>query len=270
MKMIKKLVLLVVAAIFFTALNVHGYFDPSVGRWTSRDPVNEIGRITLDGTKNLFHTSSQDDEKINVGDGIPSDALFDGNQQNIVDSNPYLFVNNNAVGAVDVYGLLVLLEAHPVPGTGHNHSKITLMVNCSSRYYSDPRFNHTAGTGALHFATIGAGPGRYSYPWWLLIKGIDRPRDVDRSHNVFSTVIQPPSGLSDDDFIALLLHENSIYNNEAHYALLPRNHRNLYNSNGYASALLLWTIGVMAPRPPSTPGFDHPVPRYYFNNFGWP
>jgi uncharacterized protein RhaS with RHS repeats len=46
----KNNILLMAAVAFFTALNVQAYFDPSVGRWASRDPAGEdMGELNLYG-----------------------------------------------------------------------------------------------------------------------------------------------------------------------------------------------------------------------------
>ena len=182
--------------------------------------------------------------------------------------NLYGFVRNNSNNYFDQLGLLVLLESHPV-ALGENHSFITLMVNCSSKYYNTATFKkHKAGTGGLQFITIGAGPsiglsGR-------LINGVNRPRDVDRSTVNSSTVIPNPSGLTDDAFIELIMNTDAKYNELANYAAFPVGddpvHPSLsaFNSNGYASGVLRIATGSMPPRPPSTPGFDKPVPLRYF------
>jgi hypothetical protein len=47
MKTIKNVIPLAVAAAFFAALNVQAYFDPSVGRFASRDPIEEQGGLNL-------------------------------------------------------------------------------------------------------------------------------------------------------------------------------------------------------------------------------
>jgi hypothetical protein len=49
MKTIKNVVPLAVAVALFAALNVQACFDPSVGRWASRDPIEESGGINLYG-----------------------------------------------------------------------------------------------------------------------------------------------------------------------------------------------------------------------------
>lgn len=218
------------------------YYNPSTGRWLSRDPINELSFNSFyrNGLgRKRFHSKPYED---------------------------YLFVGNDSINKIDWNGLLVLLEAHQaVSHTGINHSFLTLMVSCDSVFYSDPRFNHTAGSGGLHYATVGAGPGRFLGE--TLISGVNRPRDVDRSRVDYSAVIPDPSGLTDDDFIREILNENSRYDDEADYLLFPQDDpdNDGYNSNGYASGLLKITTGSIPAAPPNTPGFNHPVPPQYFN-----
>jgi hypothetical protein len=47
MKTVKNVIPLAVAVAFFAALNVQAYFDPSVGRFASRDPIEESGGKNL-------------------------------------------------------------------------------------------------------------------------------------------------------------------------------------------------------------------------------
>ena len=47
MRTTKNVILLGAAVAFFSVLNVHAYFDPSIGRWASRDPIGEDGGIHL-------------------------------------------------------------------------------------------------------------------------------------------------------------------------------------------------------------------------------
>ena len=49
MKPIKNIILLEAAVALFAALHVQAYFDPSIGRWASRDPIEESGSISLYG-----------------------------------------------------------------------------------------------------------------------------------------------------------------------------------------------------------------------------
>ena len=68
----------------------------------------------------------------------------------------YAFVRNDPVDKIDILGLTVYLEAHPV-ALGMNHSKITLIVCSGSKFFNDYRFRHTTQDGQ-HYATIGASP----------------------------------------------------------------------------------------------------------------
>jgi len=47
MKTTNRLTVLAVTAILFAALDVHAYFNPHVGRWASRDPIQERGGPNL-------------------------------------------------------------------------------------------------------------------------------------------------------------------------------------------------------------------------------
>lgn len=78
MKM-KNLVALAGAVVFFAALNVQAYFDPTIGRWASRDPINEIGFQTLNHSR----------------------RSFDRNQE----KDLYAFSANNPINNIDLYGL---------------------------------------------------------------------------------------------------------------------------------------------------------------------
>jgi hypothetical protein len=62
MKTMKNVIPLAVAVGFFAALNVQAYFDPSVGRWASRDPMGE------DGGLNLY--APVDNNFVNCADGL--------------------------------------------------------------------------------------------------------------------------------------------------------------------------------------------------------
>ena len=49
MKTIKNYILLSVVVAFFATLNVQASYDPTTGRWCSRDPIDEHGGVTLYG-----------------------------------------------------------------------------------------------------------------------------------------------------------------------------------------------------------------------------
>ena len=79
------MVVLAVAVISFTALNVHAYFDPSIGRWASRDPL---------GDASFFNSYSQGKDD-NTVDQLQSTAL----------QPVYSFVANNPIFQTDLLGL---------------------------------------------------------------------------------------------------------------------------------------------------------------------
>jgi RHS repeat-associated protein len=83
MKTIKNVILLTVAVAFFAALNVQAYFDPSVGRFASRDPIEESSFL----------------QNNNLSPQI-QDALSQRREL-----NDYAFVLNNPVTSVDLLGL---------------------------------------------------------------------------------------------------------------------------------------------------------------------
>ena len=85
MKTIKNVIPLAVAVAFFAALNVQAYFDPSVGRWASRDPL---------GDASFFNSYSQDKDLGTVYQ-LSSTAL----------APAYDFNANNPISETDLLGL---------------------------------------------------------------------------------------------------------------------------------------------------------------------
>jgi len=75
-----KKVILLGAVAFFAALSVQAYFDPSTGRWASRDPVDEIGF-----------------KQLQLNEDVSDDA--EGGP------NLYAFVANAPTLSIDEYGL---------------------------------------------------------------------------------------------------------------------------------------------------------------------
>jgi RHS repeat-associated protein len=143
---------------------------------------------------------------------------------------------------------------------GLNHSKVTMVVGCGSRWLGIPPFvNQMPDQSGNYYATIGAGPIHH-----MLVSGLNRPRDIQLSRNKFSAAIPDPAGMSDDDFIGKLIAANAAYPNNLPYVWFPTHKGKGYNSNGYASGILLYVTGSMPPRPPHTPGFTKPVPASDF------
>jgi hypothetical protein len=233
----------ILALCALTCFSSFGFYNPSTGRWLSRDPV----------TEELFKSATS-----------PSIAMPDyGDRVRWNDPNPYSFLCN-AIHASDMLGLLIFLETHPIPPTPLNHSKITMIVDCQSRFFDDVRFRtNFAGLGDLRYATIGAGPEDLGT---TLVSNINRERDRNRSINNFSEPISLLVGSAQDDLIQRFFDNDARYNDNARYIFFPSPDLDAYNSNGYASGLLILTLGgIPIHQPPRTPGYEKPVPRRFFN-----
>jgi RHS repeat-associated protein len=236
------------------------YYDWSPGRWLSRDPVNEPGfNLLANGNSGKFKQDTDEEQEFDSDDS--GDVVTPDTGTDQVSDLLYVFVQNNPENLIDDLGLTVYLQAHHVPlGLGFNHSKVTMVVGCGSRWLGQyPFVNPMPGQPGEYYGTIGAGPVHHK-----LTKGLNRKWDIRLQRNVFSTTISPPGGLSDDDFIGKLLDANAQYKDDLPYVLFPTRKGKGYNSNGYASGILLYVTGSMPPRPPHTPGFNKPVPGSEF------
>ncbi|SPF36608.1 exported hypothetical protein [Candidatus Sulfotelmatobacter kueseliae] len=266
MNAIQKVVLTITATTIVAA-------DAHAGRWLSRDPIEEgagfVQRDPMPELEPILETRDEPYLHVLVG----NDATLIGlNTAGVIfqeddpagtelrdairagDLSLYGFTKNDPIDNIDAFGLTVYIQAHPVVA-GFNHSKVTMVVECGSRWMGDSRFHPMPGQSGQYYATIGAGPIHH-----LLVSGVNRPRDVQLWRNIFSARVPPPAGTSEDDFIGQLFTANSRYPNNLPYAWFPTRHGRHYNSNGYASGILLFVTGSMPPRPPKTPGFRHPVP----------
>lgn len=218
------------------------YYSPELGRWLNRDPIGDSAFFN-------FYTANKSDDEIHR---LYDEALRPA----------YLFASNNPVNAIDAFGLEVLLEAHPIRLTGQNHAKITIIPDCQARWAMDNRFAGNTTPNGEFYATLGAEGVGWFQNNPILVSDINRTTDLDRSNNLFPTVITPPAGMSDDDFIIALFFADSRYGDNLPYNLFPTFGK--YNSNSYASGLLRSIIGAMPPQPPNTPGFTNPVPQHHF------
>jgi RHS repeat-associated protein len=180
------------------------------------------------------------------------------------DLNLYAYVGNDPLDGTDPDGREIRLQSHPV-ALGNNHSKITIIPKNQGMYTRDARFRNRLPDGRV-YATIGAGPSG-SIPGFLgeLVAGINRPRDVDQTHNTSDEELRLPDGVDEDAAIAELFSAEGAYNNDLEYALFPKRGQNEYNSNGFAHGLLnvLGFTGYQTP--PRTPGFDISVPPQEFH-----
>jgi RHS repeat-associated protein len=170
--------------------------------------------------------------------------------------NLYAYGNLNPLAFVDPLGLYVLLEAHPV-ALGFNHSKVVIIPDDQDSWRDHPDAR-TFLNGEVYM-TIGAGSvdGK-------LTDGLNRTRDVIRTHNVFSTSVNLPAGMTENQYIGKLLSAHENYQDNAKYVWFPAKSSSSYNSNSYASGLLNATGGRVSQTPPSAPGYAKPLPSSYF------
>jgi len=172
--------------------------------------------------------------------------------------NLYAYGNLNPLFFVDPLGLYVLLEAHPV-AAGFNHSKIVIIPDDQAAW-SDHPDARTFLNGEVYM-TIGAG-----WDKGKLAADLNRKRDVIRTHNVFSTPVNLPAGISENQYIENLLsaHNNYKNNDNVNYSPIPVKSSSSYNSNSYVSGLLNATGGTISTTPPSAPGYTKPLSSSYF------
>jgi hypothetical protein len=198
MKRLQVVVLTIIATLIVVS-------EARAGRWLSRDPVQDgagfVQRDPVPQTPLSFYNPSTGHRKRHLSRGNLDPA--------------YVFVNNDAINQIDPLGLLVFLETHRIPFTPENHSFITMMVDCASKFYNNSIFFWNTTSAGYHYATIGAGPQYHLFSDDLLINGVDRPRDADRSTVNYSVAIADPYGMPDDTFIQLLLDANARYDEQA-------------------------------------------------------
>lgn len=99
----KNKLLLVAAATFFAALTVHADYNPTIGRWFSRDPVNEIGFHLEQTGRQIFNPPNSDSPPVGIVKTeieIPNEFLIGSGGL-----NAYCFISNNSISFVDALGL---------------------------------------------------------------------------------------------------------------------------------------------------------------------
>lgn len=197
-------------------------------------------------------------------------------------ANLYAYGNLNPLFFIDPKGLAVLLEAHPVVTfyvpTAHpmsfnpqpptqvsiNHSKITIIPENQAVYSVHPDFQNKLPDGR-RYATLGAGPEGGLGPFFSdLVSGSNRDTDRNRDHNVFSTPVTLPQGITEDQYIQYLFETDANYQDNTTYELFPNRRSNDYNSNSYASGLLNATGGTVSQHPQDAPGYWKPIPAQIF------
>jgi RHS repeat-associated protein len=178
------------------------------------------------------------------------------------DLNLYTYVMGDPLNATDPDGREIRLQSqNVVPGLG-NHAKVTMIPENQAKYKHDPRFQNIAPDGR-RFATLGAGPDR----WGALVSAPNRDiNDVTAvvlNDHTSDEGLQIPGG-DEDAMIEKLFELDANYNDREFYTFFPSAFNGRFNSNSYASGLLLAAGFTNFPPPPNAPGFDRPMPSSVF------
>lgn len=142
----KTMLLLVLLLGVFLGQKAQAFYNPSTGRWLSRDPITELGFLLQQTGRQLFQGSKSDSPPVGVEDDDP-----DINQLLVGPGglNAYGFNGNNAIIFVDYLGLAPFCVCVRAAGdhawivvtdlaTGEVHSYGRYLL-----YFGKPRANHS-------------------------------------------------------------------------------------------------------------------------------
>ncbi|HSY52635.1 MAG TPA: RHS repeat-associated core domain-containing protein [Thermoanaerobaculia bacterium] len=207
------------------------YYSPTVGRFLSVDPAMDVQKT------------------------IRSPQMW----------NRYAYVSDNPMRYTDPNGREVYEQVQNVAGDNY-HTSIRIEPVDQARWAKDPRFSRVDPATHRHYATIGAGPehdvGALFGNAGKLVGAVNRTRDANLSIKV--ETIKLDLGKRDENkVISDLFKAQTSYKNDANYVLFPDNKAG-YNSNSFASGLLL-AVGLQPVQPQhNTPGFAKPLPNSEF------
>jgi RHS repeat-associated protein len=175
------------------------------------------------------------------------------------DVSTYVYAGENPINGIDPLALRVLVGYHSAvfPGDPAKHLVIVLEPDNPSDFSNYNIFSATGGAMATIGAQIG-GPlspsgwdplgslqGQFNYPG-------DNPCKLEGL-----TTVNPPSGMTDRQFINALISAALSYNdNQSYFGFLGLG----YNSNSYVSGILTATGATLPIFPVWLPGYNTPIP----------
>ncbi|MFH1235374.1 MAG: RHS repeat-associated core domain-containing protein, partial [Parcubacteria group bacterium] len=187
-------------------------------------------------------------------------------------ANLYVYANNNPLAFIDPLGLRVELWSHGVIFTSSGEAGgiadpvVASPQHTSLRMYPDNPADFAnrsdvplvPDANGSTYVTLSAGPESGK-----LVSNPNRGTDSHTSPNMYRGVVTPPQGVSDTEFINMLVISDSYYNDNLEYSALPEV-ANSYNSNSYIDGLVKAAGGTLPNVNFAAPGYGTPVP---FNNY---
>jgi len=143
-------------------------------------------------------------------------------------------------------------------GTGH---VLSLTPNNPAHFNNYKRISSIGSltnSDGKRYGTMGAGPNGQ----WNLESNYNR--STDASEHSGGIVIEPPNGMSEEDFVDGLISLDKKYQDNKEYSFDP-NGTNTFNSNSYVSGLLEASgVDTGKLNIPNAQGFDKPIPGEAF------
>ena len=174
-------------------------------------------------------------------------------------ANLYAYANGDPVNLVDANGLTVYVGQHGAfyPWVPLKHAAIVLRPDRIQDFKNDPLFKGNAKQATLGGQMGGSG----SSTLFGALEGKENYPGDDPCKLTDLTIVKPPPGMTDSQFIKALQASANRYDDKLGYVPFPQKFLNEgYNSNSYVSGLLK-SVGAVPPDLPGTrPGYDKPIP----------